>query len=106
MPERIDQVVRDLENQGKTISTVILDQRQMKDELVTFRDNASRELTAIDKREAVRAERDKHLDERLDRIENSIRAVYGLGRWVLAAFGASAIALVANFVVRGGMFLG
>ena len=50
--------------------------------------------------------KDEYLEERLGRIEKSIQAVYRRGWWVLAAFGGSFIALVANFVFRGGLVIG
>lgn len=50
----------------------------------------------------VRKERDKNLNERLDRIEEGQRGIYRLGWWVLATFGASAIALIVNFAFSGG----
>lgn len=101
MPERIDQLVRDLENQAKSISAIVLDQREMKDQI----GDQSKALVGIDKLMAVRAERDKHIDERFDRIERSIGGVYKLGWWILTAFGAVAIALVANFAFRGGFIV-
>jgi hypothetical protein len=100
--ERIDQLMRDLENQAKSISVIVLDQREMKDELSEFREAASKELRDIDKREAVRIERDKHLDDRLDRIEASIKAVYGLGKWILAAVGSVLVYVIVTGALKGG----
>ena len=54
---------------------------------------------------AARQERDKALNERLERIEESIEDVQKIGRWVLMAFGTSLVALIVNFVVRGGLVL-
>lgn len=73
-------------------------------------------IAGVDKQEALRTLRDEHLDERLDRIEQSIAAtakvsadrfagLYRLGWWLLAAFGSSAVALIANFAFRGGFFV-
>jgi hypothetical protein len=58
---------------------------------------------------AARVERDKRLDDRfmevykgLERLETSIKGMYKLGWWVLAAFGSSAVALFTNFALGGG----
>lgn len=52
---------------------------------------------------ARREERDEALNERLKRIEKAIGGIYKLGWWILAAFGSAFIALLANFIFRGGM---
>jgi hypothetical protein len=52
---------------------------------------------------AVATEQQKNLDDRLERIEESIKGLYGLGKWMLLAFGTSLIAAVVTFVVRGGL---
>jgi hypothetical protein len=62
-------------------------------------------LIEIDKKEALRELGDKHLDERLDRIEARLDGVFRLGWWILAAFGTSAVALIANFAFRGGFIV-
>jgi hypothetical protein len=71
------------------------------------------ELIDLKTERAVRIERDKNLDERLERIEEAINkldasntakfsGIYKLGWWVLGTFGASFIALLANFLFKGG----
>lgn len=60
--------------------------------------------TTQEKNDALRDMRDEYLDERLDRIEASIKSVYSLGKWVLVAFGTVLVSAVATFVVRGGLF--
>lgn len=65
----------------------------------------TRLLIDLDKKEAVRTTSEKHLDERLDRIEHSIAGIYRLGWWILGAFGTSAVALIANFAFRGGFIV-
>lgn len=65
----------------------------------------TKQLTELDKKEAIRVLQDEHLDERLDRIERSIAGIYRLGWWILGAFGASAVALIANFAFRGGFIV-
>ena len=54
---------------------------------------------------ARREERDIRVTERFDRIEKRLDGIYKLGWWVLGAFGASAIALIVNFVFRGGFIV-
>lgn len=51
---------------------------------------------------AVRVERDKHIHERFDRLEASMKGMYRLGWWLLVAVGTSAIAFVMNFIFKGG----
>lgn len=71
------------------------------------------ELSEIKTERAVQKERDKNLTETLDRLQESINkldatnnakfnGIYKLGWWVLAAFGGSFVALIANFAFRGG----
>lgn len=55
---------------------------------------------AIEK--AVAVEREKNLDERLERIEKSLEGLYGLGKWMLLAFFGALIAAVVTFMVKGG----
>lgn len=62
-------------------------------------------LAAINVERATDKVRDENLDDRLDRIEKAIDKIYGLGRWVLLAFGASFVTLFANFLFRGGLNL-
>jgi len=88
---RLDGMERNQSDVAKSITALIEDHnksRNILDELRTDR--------------AVRLERDKNLNERLDRIEASIARIHSLGRWVLAAFGAGLIALISNFLFRGG----
>lgn len=86
-PERIDLLERDVRDHARIISEIVpivSDLRQDK---------------------AIRAVEAKHLDDRLDRIESSLAGVYKLGWWILAAFGASAVSLIANFMFRGGFIV-
>lgn len=52
---------------------------------------------------AVRLERDRHVHERFDRLEASLKGVYRLGWWLLAAVGTSAVAFTMNFIFAGGL---
>lgn len=71
------------------------------------------EIAELKTAKAVQVERDRSLYERLDRIDDAIESlassnntkfngIYKLGWWVLAAFGGSFIALLANFIFKGG----
>lgn len=83
------------------LSTVERDTRDHAKSISEF----TRVLIDLDKKEAVRSTQEKHLDERLDRIEHSIAGIYRLGWWILGAFGTSAVALIANFAFRGGFIV-
>lgn len=91
MLRRLDMTERNQTDFAKAVTAVITDINEIRkplDELKTDRE--------------VRKVRDQHLNERLDRIEASIKSIYRLGLWVLTAFGSASIALVVNFVFRGG----
>ena len=106
---RLDVMERNHSDLAKTITKLI-------EEMDTMR--VALEDTRVDR--AVRAERDirindrfdqinlkfdqiaKSTNERFDQIVKRIDAVYGLGRWVLGAFGALVLALITNFMFRGG----
>lgn len=85
-----DQLLQDVRAHAKTITELVNTVSQLR--------------TDREKNDALRTLKDEHLDERLDRIEASIRSVYSLGKWVLGAFGASLLTALATFVVRGGLF--
>jgi len=74
------------------------------------------QIAAINTERAVNVERDKNLNERLDRIDRAllesknetarqINGIYKLGWWVLAAFGSAFCALLANFMFKGGFII-
>lgn len=108
---RLDTMERNSSDLAKTITKLI-------DEMDVMR--VALEDTRVDR--AVRAERDIRINdrfdqvngkfdqvirsnsERFDQINKKIDAVYGLGRWVLGAFGALVVALVSNFLFRGGFY--
>lgn len=92
MLRRLDATERNQSDFAKTMTEVIGEMqilRRLMDEFKTER--------------AVRLVEDKHLAERLDRIEVSIKAVHSLGRYVLFAFFGSLIATTATFIVNGGL---
>ena len=96
MPEdivrRVDTVERNQSDLARSITEIVGELGEMRKPLDELR---------VDR--AVRQERDKNLNERLDRIEASIAAVYSLGKWLLATFGAVLIVAVASFIVKGGL---
>jgi hypothetical protein len=83
--DRNDLIERDLQSHAKTITELTM------------------RMSDYEKDKAVREVKDEHLEERFERIEDRVQAIYKLGLWILAAFGGSFIALVANFVFRGGL---
>ena len=86
-PDRLDLLVNDVQAHARSLTEL------------------TKALAELDKKEAVRDLRDEHLDERLAQIGGRIDGIYRLGWWILAAFGTSAIALVANFAFRGGFIV-
>jgi hypothetical protein len=76
-------------------------ERDIRDHSKTITEH-NRELAAIITERAVNVERDIRVNERFDRIEKAINGVYKLGWWILAAFGGLLIALIANFLFKGG----
>jgi|GEM_PF-6392295 len=98
-PDRIDFLERDVQSHSR----IITEYNGKLSEISRDVEDISAEL---DKDKAVQRVRDEYLEKRLIAIEGSIKAVYRLGWWVLAAFGSSAIALVANFVFKGGLVIG
>ena len=87
MPERIDMLVNDVQAHAKSISEL------------------TKALIEVEKRDAVEVETKRYLNDRLERIEKSIAAIYRLGWWILTAFGAAAVSLIANFMFRGGFIV-
>ena len=83
---RLDAIERNQSDAAKTSSVVI------------------EEIHGVKTDRAVRAERDLRLNERLERIEQSLEGVYKIGWWFLALFGAAFVSLIANFAFRGGFF--
>jgi hypothetical protein len=94
-PERIDLLERDVQAHARSITEFTVSLAGVKDT-----------LSDIEKDRAVEEIKDVYLEKRLSGIESRIDAVYKLGLWVLAAFGSSAIALIANFFFKGGLAVG
>lgn len=59
----------------------------------------------IDRDIAVRAEKDINSEARMSRIEKSIAGIYGAAKWTLVTFLACLIALIVNFLFKGGPLL-
>lgn len=89
--ERLMMLERNQSDLGKSISEIVQDQRGVKSE-----------VAGLHQVNAVREAEDRHLDDRLDRIEKSLAAVYGLGRWLLAAIGSVLVVAIVGFVLKGG----
>lgn len=85
-----EQIIQDVQAHAKTITELVTELNKLR--------------TDREKNDALRLMKDEYLDERLDRIEASIKSVYGLGKWVLGAFGAVLLSAAATFIVRGGLF--
>lgn len=93
-PDRLDIVERDVRDHSRILTEhngSLGEQRKLLGELSRYKD--------------IREVEDGYLDERLDRIEKSLNGVYKLGWWILAAFGAAAISLIANFAFNGGFIV-
>jgi uncharacterized protein Yka (UPF0111/DUF47 family) len=98
MPDEMGQLLRRMDMTERNQTDLAKSVTELTEEIGELQ----KPLRQLETDREVRKERDKHLNERLDRIEVSIDRIYRLGWWVLAAFGASAVALVANFAFRGG----
>lgn len=90
--KRLDGIERNLSDLGKSITEIVLDQKKTKEVLAEIR---------VDR--AVRQERDKNLNERLDRIEADVSAIKKLGLWLLTAIGSGMVLAILNFVIKGGL---
>lgn len=88
----LERLQQDLQNQAKTITELVQAESRRQD-----RETAQNE---IDKLKAA------HMDERFDRLEARITAVYSLGKWLLTAAGSTFLLAVVTFVVKGGLFNG
>ena len=93
-PDRLDLVERDVRDHAR----ILTEHNQ------ALKDNG-KALNGLVRDKDVRAVESKHLDDRLDRIEASLGGVYKLGWWILTAFGAAAVSLIANFIFRGGFIV-
>ncbi len=82
--ERLMMLERNLSDQGKSITVIVEDQREIRGE-----------VSDLKQAEAVRVVEYKHLTERLD-------AVYGLGKWLLGAVGGVLVVALLGLILKGG----
>ena len=101
MPDEINQIVRRLDTVERNTTDLAKSVTNITEEL----SDLSKPLRELEVDREVHKERDKNLYSRLDQIETSIENVHNLGWWVLGTFGASAIALIANFMFKGGFYV-
>lgn len=89
---RLDGIERNLSDVSKSITEIILDHKKTKEVLDEIK---------VDR--AVRQERDKNLNDRLDRIEADVSAIKRLGLWILTAIGSGMVLAILNFILKGGL---
>lgn len=92
----IEQVRREVIKHGESISAIVVDARNTKDQLIALQHGIERDRE-------VREVKDEHLNERLDDIEASIEKVNKLSWAIFGTFGASFAVAVTNFVINGGL---
>lgn len=101
MPDEINQIVRRLDTVERNTTDLAKSVTNITEEM----SDLSRPLRQLETDREVRKVSDQHLYSRLGQIENSIAKVHNLGWWTLGTFGASAIALIANFMFKGGFYV-
>lgn len=107
MERRIDLLERDSRDHARSLTELVASVRDAHDT-----------LTAIDKLDAVRQEHDKHLDERLQRMERAIEEGFKSARadvdarfsrlnrpiWIaVSTLISTLVAAVATFIIKGGL---
>lgn len=85
LARRLDMLERNVSDHAKTITAVVHDVSELKT------------------KNAVDDERERSRDEWRSRTEKRLDGIYRLGWWVLTTFGAILVAMVAQFVFRGGL---
>lgn len=88
----LERVQQDLQQQAKTISELVQNDIRRQD-----RETAAAKLEEL---------KEKHLDERFDRLEEQVANIYRLGRWLLAAAGSTLVLAIVTFALKGGFFNG
>jgi hypothetical protein len=83
-PDRLDLHERDLQAHARSITEI------------------TNVISGIQRDKAVQEVKDEHLQERLDGIEGTVKAIYKLGWWILSTFGAVLIATITS-LVKGGL---
>lgn len=92
--DSVELLRRDLSAQAKTISALIEDQRKTTEILNEIRTDR-----------AVRAERDKNINDRFDRLEDNLEDLKSIGKWLLLTAGSTFVAALVTFVVKGGLLV-
>lgn len=92
MPDTEQFLHDDVKSHARILTELVKEQRLVKEYISDNRTD-----------KAVRAERDVHLHARLDRIEERINGLVSVGKWILLSFGASFIAAIATFIIKGGL---
>lgn len=94
---------QDLINQAKTITELTEQIIELKKEVL---DNKFANIERDHKRDELKRDVE-YLNERLkddvEQLTTKLDGIYGLGRWILLAFGSLVIAAVTNFMVKGGL---
>jgi len=84
---RLDMLERNVSDHAR-VSTVLL-----------------QDVAELKTKNAVDDEREKSRDEWRTRTEKRLDGIYRLGWWVLTTFGAILVAMVAQFVFKGGLIV-
>jgi hypothetical protein len=88
----LERLTLDVQRQSETISILISKEARRTDQ-----EEAREQMDAL---------KEKHLDERLQRLEAAIEQVYSLGKWVLGAIGGAVLLAIVAFGLKGGFFVG
>lgn len=106
---RLDVMERNHSDLAKTITKLIeeidLMKRVLEEGRIDRAVRAERDIRINDRFDSINLKFDqlnRAFNEQLTHISKRVDSVYGLGRWLLGAFGALLIALVSNFLFRGG----
>lgn len=101
MPDEIQHILRRLDVAERNSSDLAKSITALTSEI----DELTKTIKQFEIERAVRKEQEIHRAEQMTQIKESIAGVHRLGWWVLAAFGTSAIALIANFLFKGGFYV-
>lgn len=85
LARRLDMVERNVSDHAKSLTALVHD------------------VSELRTKNAVDDEREKARDDWRSRTEKRLDGIYRLGWWVLTTFGAILVAMVAQFVFRGGL---
>lgn len=85
LARRLDMLERNVSDHSKSLTALVHD------------------VSELRTKNAVDDERERSRDEWRSRTEKRLDGIYRLGWWVLTTFGAILVAMVAQFVFRGGL---